>query len=114
MPLWQNQNSKFEITNISTMSVFKTAEEYDYEYVDIVPFYGEGYFIIKDASTVQMQRLHLEAFQVTPMCSDLTHCVKKFMQTRLSHRCTVLHLDLCNLHCPLNMCVTVLQNQLTL
>ena len=53
------------------MAVVKSHEEVDFEYVDAVPFYSDGYFIQKGATTREMERLKRQAFQVTPMISTL-------------------------------------------
>ena len=39
----------------------------DFDYTEVVPFYGKAYFITKDAWTADMDKLKKEAFQVTPM-----------------------------------------------
>ena len=39
----------------------------DFDHTEVVPFYGEAYFITKDARTADMDKLKKEVFQVMPM-----------------------------------------------
>ena len=49
----------------------KTHEEIDYDYTDVVPFYGTEYCIPKHARTADIDRLKKEPFEVMPLMFDL-------------------------------------------
>ena len=70
-------------------------QDINYDYTDTVPFFGEEYYITKDARTADMDRLCKEAFQVMPMISVLFFACK--LPSFLNDiKCTVLSV-LCRL-----------------
>ena len=77
------------------MSSIFSNQDIDYDYTNTVPFFGEEYYITKDARTADMDLLCKEAFQVTPMISILFFACK--LPSFLNYiKCTVLSV-LCRL-----------------